>query len=132
MLLGVNPLETLIMVLVMIAPLAVGLYLLRLLVRFLKLSIGEMEERQRLRAEHEPAVAARRQTLAKSLRELREGCGMTQEFVAQQLGVSRQAVSKWETGASDPSTTNLIALAELYATDPVELIRSISQARSDG
>ncbi len=36
---------------------------------------------------------------------------MTQEFVAETLGVSRQAVSKWESGASDPSTTNLMALA---------------------
>ncbi|MFR5093285.1 MAG: helix-turn-helix transcriptional regulator [Adlercreutzia equolifaciens] len=39
---------------------------------------------------------------------------MTQEFVAHELGVSRQAVSKWEKGTSDPSTHNLIALAELY------------------
>lgn len=51
---------------------------------------------------------------------------MTQEFVAEQLGVSRQAVSKWESGASDPSTTNLIALAKLFKIDPEELIRSIT------
>ena len=31
---------------------------------------------------------------------------MTQEFVAESLGVSRQAESKWESGTSDPSTTN--------------------------
>lgn len=51
---------------------------------------------------------------------------MTQEFVAEQLGVSRQAVSKWESGASDPSTTNLIALAKLFKIEPEELIRSIT------
>ena len=39
---------------------------------------------------------------------------MTQEFVAETLGVSRQAVSKWESGISDPSTTNLMALAKLF------------------
>ena len=39
---------------------------------------------------------------------------MTQEFVAEAIGVSRQAVSKWESGASDPSTSNLLALAKLY------------------
>ena len=40
---------------------------------------------------------------------------MTQEFVAEALGVSRQAVSEWESGQSDPSTTNLLALAKLLA-----------------
>ena len=39
---------------------------------------------------------------------------MTQEFVAETIGVSRQAVSKWENGTSDPSTSNLFALAKLY------------------
>ncbi|HHX77896.1 MAG TPA: helix-turn-helix transcriptional regulator, partial [Firmicutes bacterium] len=39
---------------------------------------------------------------------------MTQEFVAETIGVSRQAVSKWESGSSDPSTTNLMALAKLF------------------
>lgn len=39
---------------------------------------------------------------------------MTQEFVAETLGVSRQAVSKWENGTSEPNTTNLIALSKLY------------------
>ncbi|HQE69601.1 MAG TPA: helix-turn-helix transcriptional regulator, partial [Atopobiaceae bacterium] len=63
------------------------------------------------------------------LRERREECGMTQAIVAQSLGVSRQAVSKWENGSSDPSTTNLIALAELYAVDPIELIKGIAKSK---
>ena len=49
---------------------------------------------------------------------------MTQEFVAEALGVSRQAVSKWENGTSDPSTSNLIALAKLYGTSAETLLRS--------
>lgn len=50
---------------------------------------------------------------------------MTQEFVADALGVSRQAVSKWESGKSDPSTTNLMALAKLFGIPPEDLLREI-------
>lgn len=50
---------------------------------------------------------------------------MTQEFVAETLGVSRQAVSKWENGSSDPSTTNLIALANLFDITPEEMLKEI-------
>ncbi len=49
-------------------------------------------------------------------------CKMTQEFVAETLGVSRQAVSKWENGTSDPNTTNLIALSRLYKVTPEDLL----------
>lgn len=52
-------------------------------------------------------------------------CQMTQEFVAETLGVSRQAVSKWENGSSDPSTTNLIALANLFDITPEEMLKEI-------
>lgn len=52
-------------------------------------------------------------------------CKMTQEFVAETLGVSRQAVSKWENGSADPSTSNLLALSNLYEIAPDELLKSI-------
>lgn len=39
-------------------------------------------------------------TLGEALKQHREECKMTQEFVAETLGVSRQAVSKWESGDS--------------------------------
>lgn len=52
-------------------------------------------------------------------------CQMTQEFVAETIGVSRQAVSKWESGASDPNTSNLIALAKLFGISPEELLHDI-------
>lgn len=51
---------------------------------------------------------------------------MTQEFVAETLGISRQAVSKWENGTSDPSTSNLISLAKLYGVSSEELLKSTS------
>ena len=50
---------------------------------------------------------------------------MTQEFVAEALGVTRQAVSKWESGASDPSTTNLMALVKLFGVTAEEILKDI-------
>ena len=66
-----------------------------------------------------------RKTLGETLKELRTGRNMTQEFVAESLGVSRQAVSKWENGSSEPSTSNLIAIAKLYETPPEELLKKL-------
>ena len=79
------------------------------------------------RGSEDPETVAQRRSLGEALREERERCKMTQEFVAQHVGVSRQAVSKWEQGASEPSTTNLIKLAKLYGVDPAELLRSIGK-----
>jgi len=67
--------------------------------------------------------AASAQSLGEVLKCRRTECKMTQEFVAEALGVSRQAVSKWESGQSDPSTTNLLALAKLFGVRPEELLQ---------
>ena len=69
--------------------------------------------------EEKKAVA---KSLGEALKENRIRCQMTQEFVAETLGVSRQSVSKWENGSSDPNTSNLIALAKLYKISPEELL----------
>lgn len=69
--------------------------------------------------------AAVKRSLGEALKAHRARCGMTQEYVAQSLGVSRQAVSKWESGASDPSTVNLLALAKLYGVSADELLREV-------
>ncbi len=66
-----------------------------------------------------------RKTLGETLRDLRTERSMTQEFVAESLGISRQAVSKWENGTSEPSTTNLIAIAKLYGIKPEELLKKL-------
>ena len=71
--------------------------------------------------------AAVRMSLGEALKENRVRCQMTQEFVAEHLGVSRQAVSKWENGTSDPSTSNLLALAKLYGISAEELLKSAAQ-----
>ena len=58
------------------------------------------------------------------LRRLRQEANMTQRELAETLHVSAQAVSKWETGAADPSTANLLALAKLYGVSPEELLHN--------
>lgn len=52
--------------------------------------------------------------IAQRLQEYRKAHHLSQEELADKLGVSRQAVSKWERGESSPDTDNLIALAKLY------------------
>ena len=95
---------------------AVAVYLLILIVKALKKYIDSKEVREEKRNI--------RKTLAELLRENRIRCKMTQEFVAETLGVSRQAVSKWENGTADPSTSNLIALSKLYGVSAEELLKN--------
>lgn len=89
-------------------------YLFILIVKALKKYVNSKEVR-----EEKKAVA---KSLGEALKENRIHCQMTQEFVAETLGVSRQSVSKWENGSSDPNTSNLIALAKLYKISPEELL----------
>lgn len=59
---------------------------------------------------------------ANKLFELRKKSGLSQEELADKLGVSRQAVSKWERAEASPDTDNLIALSNLYNISLDELI----------
>ena len=59
------------------------------------------------------------------LREQRIKHGLTQEQLAEKIGVSRQSVSKWEQGISDPSTSNLFALAKLFGVSVEELLKEV-------
>jgi len=54
------------------------------------------------------------ETISKNLRKLRGEKHMTQEQVAEKLGVSAQSVSRWETGATFPDILLLPELAKLY------------------
>ena len=63
-------------------------------------------------------------TLGERIREQRKARGMSQEMVAGRLGVSRQAVAKWESGQSAPSAENLHRLAELLDTTAGSLLDS--------
>lgn len=60
--------------------------------------------------------------MAQCLVDRRKAAGLSQEALAAQLGVSRQAVSKWERSESSPDTDNLIALAALYGVSLDELL----------
>lgn len=50
------------------------------------------------------------------IKNCRQSAGLSQEKMAELVGVSRQAVTKWETGQSAPSTENLFRLAEILGT----------------
>ena len=62
--------------------------------------------------------------IANRLATLRKQNGFSQEELAAKLGISRQAVSKWERAESSPDTNNLIALAELYRISLDALLQS--------
>ena len=53
-------------------------------------------------------------TIGKRISELRKQHNYSQEYLAERLNVSRQAVSKWEQDQTSPDTNNLIALAQLF------------------
>lgn len=61
--------------------------------------------------------------VSQRLADMRREKGYSQEALASELGLSRQAVSKWERGESQPDTGNLIALADLYGVTLDELVR---------
>lgn len=94
---------------------ALFIYLIVLLVRALRKYLRSGPD-----SKNPPQQA---QSLGEALKAHRTSRGFTQEYVAEALGVSRQAVSKWENGTSDPSTANQMALAQLYGLSVDELLR---------
>lgn len=61
--------------------------------------------------------------IAANLRYLRNRLGLSQEEVAEKIGVSRQSVAKWETGDSLPDILKCEALADLYDVSLNDLVR---------
>ena len=93
-------------------------YVVYLLIKALRKYLSSRPEREERRenAKH----------IGQVIKNHRVRCNMTQEFLADRLGVSRQAVSKWEKGRSDPSTTNLIALAKIFDITPEKMLKEIT------
>ena len=61
---------------------------------------------------------------ANRLQQLRKANGYSQDVLAEKLGISRQAVSKWERAESSPSVDNLIDLAKLYGITVDEMLNT--------
>ena len=111
---------TIINLIILIAFISAVVYLFMLIVRALKKYINSQDVRKE--------KSETRKSLGEVLKKYRTDNKMTQEFVAESLGVSRQAVSKWEQGTSEPSTSNMIALAKLYGVTPEELLKGVRNA----
>ena len=62
--------------------------------------------------------------LDENLTQARKAAGLTQADVAAKLNVSRQAVSRWESGQSKPSTEKLLALGALYGVSIDQLLNA--------
>jgi len=71
------------------------------------------------------------QSFAKNLKRLREESGMTQEQLAESINVTRQAVSCWERGRTEPDIATLIALSKVLNVDAEELIFGRKTKRYD-
>jgi transcriptional regulator with XRE-family HTH domain len=61
-------------------------------------------------------------TLAEKLKTVRKQTGMSQEQLAEKLHVSRQAITKWETGGGTPDIENLKAISQLFEISIDELV----------
>jgi len=60
--------------------------------------------------------------LGKKIKELRKKLGLTQEALAERVGVTRLAVSNWESGKSIPKGDKLMKLAEVFGVSASELL----------
>ena len=95
----------------MTLPLIIAVLLIKALLKYLKSDKGT-----------NPVI---KKSLGQVIKNHREAKGYTQEFVAEKLGVSRQAVSKWEKGTTEPSTSNLFALAKLFDMSIEDFMKGI-------
>jgi len=71
-------------------------------------------------------------SVANRLYEYRKQNNLSQDEVAEKIGVSRQAVSKWERAEASPDTDNLIALAKLYEVSLDDLINQDPMKQKSG
>lgn len=60
---------------------------------------------------------------SEKLKEIRKNEGLSQEQLAEKIGVSRQAITKWETGKGLPDVENMVIIAEIFKTTLDELLR---------
>lgn len=70
-------------------------------------------------------------TLPERLMKLRKAAGLSQEEVAEKLELTRQTVSKWETGQSSPDLDKVLPLCDLYHITPDELLHEGGSDEAD-
>ena len=70
--------------------------------------------------------------IAENLATLRQHCQYSQEDIAEKIGVSRQAVAKWESGETLPDLVNCQALADLYGVSVDDLLHFDQASRKLG
>ncbi|WP_195268997.1 helix-turn-helix transcriptional regulator [Eubacterium sp. 1001713B170207_170306_E7] len=70
-------------------------------------------------------------TFQEKLFQLRKEKGLSQEALAERMGVSRQAVSKWESGLSNPDINNLVLLSDVFGVSLDELIKGEEPGMSE-
>ena len=63
---------------------------------------------------------------ANKLTALRKHNGLSQEALAEKIGVSRQAISKWERGEASPDTENLLSLSKIYCVSLDDILGDLS------
>ena len=71
------------------------------------------------------------QTLGRRIQEARKAAGLSQESLGERLGVSRQAVSKWEADAAVPELENLIAMSRIFGVTIGALLGVEPEAAED-
>lgn len=69
--------------------------------------------------------------IANRLLQYRKKLGLSQEELAEKIGVSRQAVSKWERAEASPDTDNLIELSKVYGVTLDEMLRGTAEETAD-
>lgn len=69
--------------------------------------------------------------LSERLRNLRREKGWSQEELADRIGVSRQALSKWESGQSVPELEKLVVLSELYGVSLDSMVKGTEEGKSE-
>lgn len=69
-------------------------------------------------------------TLEEQIKHYRKQAGLSQEKMAEKIGVSRQAITKWENGTGTPDIANLMAIADLFQISVDELLSNENQRKS--
>lgn len=64
--------------------------------------------------------------LSEKIYTLRRKNGLSQEQLAEKIGVSRQSISKWESGTSTPEVEKLVALSECFHVSLDELVKDVA------